>query len=106
MENILSEISYDSEALESKDHVLAKLRLKSMEIDKNVCVKCSKNYEITARTCPDCKHDPNFFSDRNELYNDVESCHLTQPVEVKMGEIIGVNPNSRDNIKFALKRTF
>lgn len=100
---VASEVFYDTECLEYKDHVSIKSTTHSLGIDKNVCVKCAKIFENTLRTCPNCKHDANFYEDRSTLYDDVPSAHRELPAKVKMGEIIGLNPNSRESVKAVIK---
>lgn len=103
IDTVLSEIVYDTESMEFKDHVSVKTFLHSMDINKNVCVKCMTPYDQSAKICPNCSHDSNFLTSRIELYSDVPSCHFELPAMVKMGEVIGVNPNSRESVKEVLK---
>ena len=42
------------------------------------------------------------FCDREELYENVPSCHSEKTPHIKLGEIIGVKPNSYETVKQVL----
>jgi hypothetical protein len=81
------------------DHVYIKEKLKSLGKKHDVCTKCAKIYSKKRSICNKCGHNPDNFPERSELYGTVPSGHPQQRPLIKLGEIIGVNPNSKDSIK-------
>jgi hypothetical protein len=76
------------------------------EIDSSthrVCSKCTTTYKKSQTCCPKCSNKPNNIKDRSELYGDIPNGHPSLKPNIKMGEIIGVNPNSRENLKHVVK---
>lgn len=99
LEKVKQEIKVDNITGEVKDHVQYCVANEGV----NVCVNCSKVYGKNYNLCTHCNHNPNNISDRSKLYKFVDVNHPPQPAKVAMGEIIGVNPNSRQTIKHVLK---
>ena len=58
--------------------------------------------EKSNNTCNYCQHDPNIIEDRSLLYD--IPCNLPKfPPTIALGEVIGVNPNSRETVKYVLR---
>lgn len=71
---------------------------------KSVCSKCCCVHDKQLNSCPQCQYDPNNIESRTILYRNVPSKHPEMLPNIKMGEIIGLNPNSRDSITEILKQ--
>ena len=97
-----NEIWYDEDSEEHKDHVSLSNVLTATKSDKYVCAKCCKLNDKSNDICENCNHDPNTIFDRSAYYN-VPSKLPYCPPSILLGEVIGVNPNSRENVKYVLK---
>jgi hypothetical protein len=69
---------------------------------KCVCVNCSEIYPNSVLKCPKCGYSPSTITYKTILYEGVPSNHLDNPPNVKLREIIGVNPNGIENVKEVL----
>lgn len=67
----------------------------------SVCCCCSFIYPKTKPACPQCGNNPSFTT-RDRLYSEVPSKHHILVPNIAMGEVIGVNPNSKETIKQVL----
>ena len=53
-------------------------------------------------SCSSCSVSFKTVHDREELYENLPSCHPEKTPNIKLGEIIGVNPNSYETVKQVL----
>ena len=54
---------------------------------------------LLSKIDPNCFVSFKTFRDREQLYENVPSCHPEKTPHIKLGEIIGVNPNSYETVK-------
>ena len=59
--------------------------------------------EKVNKVCNFCDFVFDTLLSRKALYGDISSYHPENPSEIKLGEIIGVNPNSYETIKPVLE---
>jgi ribosomal protein L40E len=97
LKEVKEEIKF--EGSQTTDHVDL---VESAPKDSSVCTKCSAIFPKHMSICPKCSNKRHNISDRIVLYGDVPSVHPDAKPSVKMGEIIGVNPNSKDTLTCVL----
>ena len=68
----------------------------------HVCGYCLEVNEKGSYSYSSCSVSFKTFRDREELYENVTSCQSEKTPDIKLGEIIGVNPNSFEAVKQAL----
>ena len=68
----------------------------------HVCGYCLEVNEKGSYSYSSCSVSFKTFRDREELYENVPSCHSEETPHIKLGEIIGVNPNSYETVKQVL----
>lgn len=100
LEQVISTSFFEEESMEIKDDV--SYYMADENRGKCVCVKCSEIYQNSVSKCPNCGYNPNTITDRTILYEGVPSKHPDHPPNVKLGEIIGVNPNGIESVKEVL----
>ena len=78
---------------------------KSIDLDpsKFICPSCLNVNEKANQVCNFCDFAFDTLLSRKALYDDISSYHPENPPEIKLGEIIGVNPNSYEIIKTVLE---
>ena len=77
--------------------------IKEKDPTKAICGKCDKEISKDCASCPFCKNSSQTISSRELLYGDIPHNHPNEKPSIKIGEIIGVNPNSRTTIKQVLE---
>lgn len=100
LEQVMSTPFFEEESMEIKDDV--SYYMTDENRGKYVCVKCSEIYPNSVSKCPKCGYNPNTITDRKILFEGVPSKHPDHPTNVKLGEIIGVNPNVIESVKEVL----
>lgn len=100
MKQIAADIKFTSDGVID---TIAKVRV--IDSTQRVCNKCGHVYSKVIHSCPEknCNNNPNNVPDRSILYGSIPHGHPSTKPNISMGEIIGVNPNSRENLKKVVK---
>ena len=84
------------------DNISTLIDLQEKKPSMKTCPNCDFVISKKKMECNKCHHNLANEKSRSALYESVPSKHPEEPPIVKIGEIIGVNPNARETVKEAM----
>lgn len=98
--DVVNELSYDELSDEYKDHVTFSRVIAERQPLFRICSNCQRECLKTQSVCQNCNYDCSTI-ERKALYSDIPKGVESKSI-INVGEIIGVNPNSKENVQTVL----
>ena len=88
---------------EKIDPIQKIIDVQTVDNSKKICLNCQCVIDKRSGKCLACGYTSKNYPSREILYGDIAEHHPKELPNIKIGEIIDVNPNSRQTIKLVLE---